>query len=387
MRALLEKTFAALGSFALAVVVLSLLLLLVVIGTLEQTHSSLFEVQTRYFDSLFVIHDVRGIPVPLPGVYLLLVVLTVNLICGGIVRIRKDATTWGVLVAHAGILAMIGGAAIEFECSQKGHTTMAEGTDANEFLSYHEWEIAIAEAKRDGPVVEHVVPGEEFVGLRRGARATFTSAELPFDLVVHDVLANCEPRPASMVPGAPAVDGFTLVELPKNKDAEFDVAGAYVTVVPKSGDAPPVEGVLWGQSRIEPLSVNVDGKRWTLDLSHKRFPLPFTVHLDDFRREMHPGTNKPKSFESDVTRTRNGVAQSVKISMNEPLNQDGYKLFQSGFIEPRNGGGRWWSIFSVVKNPADRVPLWSCVVITAGLLLHFVQKLMRHVRTQAWRRA
>src|SRR5262245_55982531 len=142
-RSLPQKLFAALASYALAVVVLALLLLLVVIGTLEQTHSSLFEVQSRYFDSLFVIHDVRGIPVPLPGVYLLLIILSVNLICGGIVRIRKHATTLGVIVAHLGILWMFAGAAIEFEWSQKGHTTMAEGTDASEFVSYNEWEIAI----------------------------------------------------------------------------------------------------------------------------------------------------------------------------------------------------------------------------------------------------
>jgi ResB-like family protein len=386
MRPLLDKTFAALASFALTIVVLSLLLLLVVIGTLEQTHTSLFEVQTRYFDSLFVIHHVRGIPVPLPGVYLLLIVLSVNLICGGIVRIRKDLTTLGVIVAHLGILWMFAGAAIEFTWSQKGHTTMAEGTDANEFVSYYEWEIAIAEAKDAGPVVESLVPGEQFMGLKPGARATFTSPDLPFDLIVHDVKANCEPQPASFVAGAPSVDGFALAELPRQKEAEQDVAGAYVTVVPKSGGA-PVEGVLWGRDRIPPMSATVDGRRWTIDLSHRRFPLPFSVHLDDFRREMHPGTGKPKSFESDVTRVRNGVAQSVKISMNQPLNQDGYKLFQSGFIEPPNGGGRWWSTFSVVRNPADRIPLWSCIVITIGLLLHFSQKLVRHVRTQSWRRA
>jgi hypothetical protein len=382
----LSKTFDALASFGLTVVVLTFLLLLTVIGTLEQANTSLFEVQKKYFESLVLVHHVRGVPVPLPGVSLLLIVLCVNLVCGGIVRIRKDGTTWGVIVAHVGILTMVAGSAVEFLFSEKGHATVAEGTDTSEFVSYYEWEIAIAEARRDGPVVEHLVPGERFVGLKQGARATFASSELPFDLVVHHVLSNCEPRPASMVARAPAVDGFALAELPPNKEAEHDVAGAYVTVVPKSGGA-PVEGVLWGAPNTPPMSVTVDGRRWTIDLAHRRFPLPFTVHLDDFRREMHPGIAMPKAFESDVTRVRDGVSQSVKISMNQPLNQDGYKLFQSAFIEPQNGGGRWWSIFSVVKNPADSVPLWACVVITAGLLLHFCQKLVRHVRREAWRRS
>jgi hypothetical protein len=383
--AVLGKVFDVLASFALAITVIAFLMLLTIIGTLEQTRSSLFEVQTKYFESLFVVHHVAGIPVPLPGVYLLLVILTVNLICGGIVRIRKDRMTLGVIVAHLGILAMLSGAFIETTWSEKGHTTMAEGTVAKEFVAYYEWEIAIAAPKPVGPVVEHVIPGEQFMDLRPGARATFTSPDLPFDLVVHDVHANCEPVPASAAAGAPAVDGFALTDLPRHKEAEADVAGALVTVVPKSGAA-PVDGVLWARESVPPMSVVVDGRRWTLDMSHRRFPLPFSVKLDRFHREMHPGTGKPKSFESDVTKVRNGAAQNVKISMNQPLNQDGYKLFQSGFIEPSSGGGRWWSTFSVVKNPADRMPLWSCIVITIGLLLHFSQKLYRHVRTQTGRR-
>ena len=383
MRRILEQTFAVLASFALSITVLAFLLLLTVIGTLEQTRESLFEVQKRYFESLYVIHYVAGIPVPLPGVYLLLVVLCINLICGGIIRIRKSRMTAGVIVAHVGILAMVAGAAVEYTWSDKGHTTMAEGTVANEFVSYYDWEIAVAEAKDAGPVVEHVIPGAQFMNVRPGARATFSSPEIPFEIVVHDVRANCEPVPAGIpiAAGAPAVDGFALAEMPRNKEAEADTAGAYVSVVPKSGGA-PVEGVLWARERF-PLSVVVDGRRWTLDLAHRRFPLPFSVHLDEFRRAMHPGTGMAKAFESDVTKTQNGATQKLKISMKQPLNKDGYKLFQSGFIEPSvGGGGRWWSTFSVVRNPADRVPLWSCIIITAGLLLHFSQKLARHVGTQ-----
>ena len=54
----LKKTFDALASFALSITLLSFLMLMTVLGTLEQTHSSLFEVQSRYFESAFVIHHV-----------------------------------------------------------------------------------------------------------------------------------------------------------------------------------------------------------------------------------------------------------------------------------------------------------------------------------------
>jgi hypothetical protein len=218
--------------------------------------------------------------------------------------------------------------------------------------------------------------------LRPGEHATFTSPEIPFDLVVHDVRANCEAVPAGIpiAAGAPAVDGFALAEMPRNKEAEADAAGVYVTVTPRSGGA-PVEGILWQHERF-PMSVVVDGRRFTLDLNHRRFPLPFSIRLEQFRKEMHPGIGMAKAFESDVTKLQHGAEQKVKISMNQPLNQDGYKLFQSGFQDPMVPGGPSWSTFSVVKNPADRVPLWSCIIMTAGLLLHFSMKLARHVGSQ-----
>jgi hypothetical protein len=373
----------AIGSFWLAITLLSFLFLLVVIGTLEQTNTSLFEVQRRYFESAFVIHKLHGIPIPLPGVYLLLVLLGVNLIVGGIVRIRKDATTWGILVTHLGILMMLTGSAIEFSFSQKGQATIAEGTTTGEFQSYFEWEIAIARAQDAGPVAEHVIPGSHFMQLAPGKTARFTSSELPFDLVVHDVYANCIPAAARA--GGPGVDGIALVAQERNKEAELDIAGAFVTVVPKAGGA-TTEGILWGREEY-PMSVNIGGERWTLALSHRRWQMPFSLRLDDFRRELYPGTGKPKAFESDVTKYQGGAEQSIRISMNKPLRKDGYTVFQSGFREPMRPGDAWWSTFSIVRNPADDVPLWSCFVFTAGLLMHFTRRLVRHVRGESGRRS
>jgi len=84
-----------------------------------------------------------------------------------------------------------------------------------------------------------------------------------------------------------------------------------------------------------------------------------------------------------VTKLQDGVPQKLTISMNQPLRQSGFTLYQSGFIEPSDGGaGRWWSTFAVVRNPADQAPLWATIVMTAGLLLHFSQKLLRHVRRE-----
>ena len=48
---------------------------------------------------------------------------------------------------------------------------------------------------------------------------------------------------------------------------------------------------------------------------------------------------------------------------------------------------RLFSVFSVVRNPSDYWPLYGCIVIGVGLLLVFVPKLYRFVRSQGQSRA
>ena len=86
-----KKTFDFFASYGFAVVVLIFLTVLTLFGTLEQANTSLFDVQNKYFNSFFLVHDLFGkIPIPLPGVYLLSVLLFINLTCGAIIRVRKD---------------------------------------------------------------------------------------------------------------------------------------------------------------------------------------------------------------------------------------------------------------------------------------------------------
>jgi hypothetical protein len=54
------------------------------------------------------IHHAGPIAIPLPGAALVMAVLFVNLMLGGILRMRKEARPrWGMLVTHVGILLLI----------------------------------------------------------------------------------------------------------------------------------------------------------------------------------------------------------------------------------------------------------------------------------------
>jgi len=183
------------------------------------------------------------------------------------------------------------------------------------------------------------------------------------------------------VDDVPVVDGFFLRGAPKAVEAERNIAGCYATLRDAQG-AVLERGILWGGA-MGPWVTQVDGTSWSVDLRKKRMAIPFSVRLDQTERELHPGTSKPRAFRSDVTMIDGALAQPVRIQMNEPLRHAGFVLYQSGWgPDDARPGDRLFSVFAVVRNPADRWPLYACLVIAAGLLLQFSQSLLRHIRSE-----
>jgi cytochrome c biogenesis protein ResB len=182
----------------------------------------------------------------------------------------------------------------------------------------------------------------------------------------------------------PVVEGFFVDPLPPAKENEANVAAVYATVIESAGGRRH-ESILYGLSR-QPWTVNVGGQDWGLMLRREQYQMPFTLELDEFEKVDHPRLNLAKSFSSDVTVKQAGTERQVKISMNEPLRQDGLVLYQASY-GPGNArpGDPLYSTLAVVRNPADQYPLYACIVIAAGLTLHFTRKLVRHVRSQAQR--
>lgn len=388
MAKVLRATFDFLASYGFACVIFILLLIITFLGTIEQVDMGLYEVQKKYFESMFLVHwfefgDSFAIPLPLPGVYLLLVLFTINLIAGGIIRMRKNKTTIGNLIIHAGMLVMIAAGFVNYTYAEDGHMTLAENERASEFVSYYLWEIAIAETNGTETTQEHVISSDAFLDLRPEESKTFTSSNLPFDLTISGFQRN-----SSVIGAGPVVaqtmkvvDGFALMPMELDREAERNAAGAYATVRDKK-TGQTQEGILWGLN-LAPWTVTVDGRQFTIELRRKRYPLPFTIALNKFHHEMHPGTEMAAMFMSEVTKIDGGVEQPVKITMNEPLRHRGYTFYQASWQPGDPTTGRpVRSTLAVVKNPSDQWPLYSCIIITAGLLIHFTMKLSKYLRAE-----
>ena len=110
--------------------------------------------------------------------------------------------------------------------------------------------------------------------------------------------------------------------------------------------------------------------------------MPFQVRVDDFNAEFFP-TGKPKKFESYITRIEGAVSNEVKIYMNHPMRYQGFTFFQASWGPP--GGkptDRLYTVFEVVKNPADQWPLYAILITTVGLLVHFGYMLISFILRQ-----
>ena len=384
MKTVLERIVRTFSSLGLCCVLLILLGLLTWLGTLEQVNHGLHEVQKKYFESFFLVHWVGVVPIPLPGANLVLCLLFVNVIVGGIVRLRRRWAVAGNLVTHIGIAVMLLSGFVKMYFSEDGHVTLFEKRQANYFQSYHRWEIAIREELGNGRVKEHLVPQEDFWDATGSEAVTLVADELPFDLQVSHYMTNSRPlaKGPMFKTDVPVVDGVFLLEQRSETTSERNIAGAYVTIVGK-WERTRQQGILWG-AESAPLTVKIGDRRWAVSLRKERYPMPFMLRLDKFTKEDHPRLNMPKAFSSDVTLIQGETQRPIKISMNKPLREQGLVLFQASW-GPSNArpGDRLFSTFAVVRNPADQMPLYACIIIALGLIMHFWRKLVRYIRNEA----
>lgn len=387
----MHKLIGFLSGYKLAAIVFFLTLILTLLGTLEQENKGIHEVQEKYFTSFMVIHDFgpirfgdRDIPIklPIPGGYLLMAVLFVNLLLGGIIRIRKDWRRAPLVLTHFSILLLLAGAWVTHHFADDGNMRVFEGGQSNFFSSYVIWDISVERWEGGKPPETALVIQEENLRPIKGdSRRVFHNDSLPFDIEISNYMMNSMPafRRASALDETAAqksFDGFYLVEKDRYKEAERNIPGAELRVLGKDGKVIS-EGLVWGIAR-SPLVVDLDGAKWIFRYEKRIYDVPFTIALDDFVEEKHPGTSMSKRFVSTVRKLEDESEEKIVIKMNHPLRHRGYTLFQAGFGPSENDppGTGVYSVFAVWRNPSDQWPLYACALVGIGMLGHFVLKLV-----------
>ncbi|RZJ55936.1 MAG: cytochrome C biogenesis protein, partial [Flavobacterium sp.] len=138
----------------------------------------------------------------------------------------------------------------------------------------------------------------------------------------------------------PAIKG--KIDYVSNNDYKTKEDAA-LTVTVKSGDLVKDVTLIGGQGKTGiPQSFKLGDLEYTLIYGRKTYQLPFSIKLNDFIAEKHPGTESSySSFESKVTVIDNEEKNTfhTRVFMNNVLDYRGYRFFQAGF-EPDESGTR-----------------------------------------------
>ncbi len=380
-RSMAGRVFDFLSGYGLATVLLLLLGLLTWLATLEQIDAGLYPTLRKYFHwkSVFLLPEINGrmVPVPIPGGYWTGALLLVNMTLGGVIRIRKGWKHVGNLISHLGIIFMLVAGGVAHHFSERGNMAVGEGETCDAAEDYFEYVVEVAEVVDGEQRDFQVIRGDELTDLVDGRTRIFRFESLPFDLEVGGYLTNAVP--VGITERAPATgelvtDGYYLMERPGEKNAEANTAGCYVRLVDADGNKG--EPFILAGASFHPFSVKSGDRVFTVDMRKRLWSMPFKLRLDKFHAKFHPGTMKPAKFVSEVARIEDGGEVDVTIQMNEPMRHAGLTFFQASYGPPGAGPGqRMYSVFEVVKNPADKWPEYSLYVVTFGMLVTFLTKL------------
>ena len=380
-------------SWGLATTVLILMTVVTVFGTLEQGPIGLYAAKKKYFHSFFFVHNLGGFPLPMPGGLLLMSILVLNLTLGAIVKVRKRWKGAGMLVAHLGMIFLLVSGFVTWAFTNEGYMALFPGTQSNRVESYRTWQMEVLPLDDENKASRALtIPASELRRVGDGNERVFQSEQLPFDVVVSRFAVNSAVVRSEVNATeeqaeweGEEINGFKLVALRKRwKDEQrINIPGLYATFRPK-GDGEPVDAIIAGESaafrvgeKPMPFIFEQDGQKFAAQLVKKSWLVPYTVQLDKFIFERHPGTQQPKNYESRITRIEDGgIENEVAIRMNEPMRHEGLVFFQESFgSDPNYPDKGMYSQFAVNDNPADQWPLYALIVTGIGLLMHFVIKL------------
>jgi hypothetical protein len=379
------KIYGVLSGFGLATITLLLLGVLTWLATLEQIDKGLYPTLNKYFhwQSLFLIPEINGktVPIPLPGGYYVSALLLVNLILGGIVRIRKGWSHAGNLIAHFGIVFMLLGGGVAHHFSDRGNMAVGEGETSDTAEDYFEYVVEVAEIVDGKPDNIHVIRGKYLTDLQGGSPRLFRLPDKPFDIEIDGFLRNAAPvSAAERAPDAQqrVTDGYYLMNKPDEVQAEANTAACYVRLVQRDGTRG--EPFIVAGASFHPFTVRHDDRIFTVDMRKRLWPMPFKVQLDTFTAAFHPGTSRPAKFVSEITRVENETEAKVTIEMNEPMRYEGLTFFQASYGPPGAGpGDQMYSVFEIVKNPADKWPEYSLYIVSFGMLVTFLTRLFGYL--------
>ena len=328
------------------------LMILLTAGTLAQRDLGLYAAQHMYFSAwVFWLG-----PLPLPGTYMTLAVITLCLLAKFLLYSPWRAHQAGIILTHLGILILMIGGIITAFSQKEGFLLVGEGQSVQAVSDYHKRVITIKKNDKDFAIAD-------FEALKTGHPLPTT---LPFKVDIESLCRNCRPTPVKNSEGRHGfAQDLSLREAPPEKENEANLSGVTLKI---SGVGTAQDGIYVMMEEVpHKPSITWNDAVYEFSIGRAQTVLPFEIELKDFKRELHPGTDMARGFSSDIVIKDGDVEWPYLIRMNEPLRYKGYTFYQSSFSLRPDGE---YSVLSVVRNQGRIFPYLASAIIFAGLLLH-----------------
>ncbi len=364
-----------LSSTVLTVFCLVALMILVIACTLAQVRLGVNPSVAQYIRSFIVWWRPEELPFPVPvfpGGGLVGGVLLINLGVAQFLRLERSWRKAGLWIMHFGLALLLIGEFATALLQVESRMSIEEGQTVNFSEDTHRMELAVIDVTDGDSDDVRSIPESLFK-----SRSEIADASLPFVLRVHAFYENAQlRRRGSEDPPTQATAGIgteVLVRPAPRPAGEADDMPAAL-IEPRGR-----EGRSYGVFLLSPALGAAqeflhEGRRWSMSLRPRRYYMPFSLTLKDFRHDVYPGTNIPKNFSSLVRLldARAGDDRDVLIFMNSPLRHGGLTFYQASF-----GKNDTLSVLQVVRNPSWTLPYISCLLVAIGLLWHFGLMLRR----------
>lgn len=378
IRTISARLWSAVTSLKLTIACLVLLMVLVVACTLAQVRLGTLGAVDAYIRSLLVVWKVPGtafsIPV-FPGGALVGLVLAVNLVAAQVNHYQLGWHKAGLWVVHAGLILLLAGEFVTGLFQVEMQLPIEQGQTLDFIESRRDVELALVDTTNPANDDVYGIP-ESLLASRQPIAIPGTGIAIR----VHSFLRNVELLRSG--PGAPPSQATAGVgaevsvrELsPATGDDQSDVRAALVE--------PSTAGHSYGVWLVStglaaPQSFVHEGRTYALSMRPARQYLPYSLTLKKFSHDVYAGTDIPKNFSSlvHVSDASRAQERDVLISMNQPLRYAGKAFYQASF-----GKGDTLSVLQVIDNPGWLLPYISCLLVGAGLVLHFALSLGRSLR-------
>ena len=363
----------ALSSMKLTLVCLGLLMVLVVACTLAQVPLGTHLAVERTIRSFLVWWTPEGssLKIPIfPGGGLVGAVLLLNLLFAQFLKLERSRRKAGLWLAHLGLALLFVGefATALFQVESQMPIEIGQTRDYSE--DSRRMELAVVDATDPAADVVTSIPDSL---LTPGAEISHPS--LPFKISVKRWYANSAlgmRQPTDAPSEATGGIGANLAVREEPQVTSDDAQNAAAALIEPVADGQGL-GTFWVSNALgAPQGFAREGRAWRLMLRPRRYYLPFSMTLKEFKHDLYPGTDIPKNF-SSLVRLKDaagGEDRDALIYMNHPLRYGGKTFYQASF-----GKDDKLSVFQVVRNPGWLIPYLSCIMVALGLLLHFGVKL------------